>query len=160
MYAPSHSSAWACINGLNDEECMIIAEHSFIVTCITGSWDDTCSRKSRRSCRASCACASSSTCWWGPPPPVLTASLQPRYEDVRRNRHVREMFWHHSIAGKDIVSKQLSLLCGRQVGLGIERESTNNYRLKERVYLSSENSYQPSFSSHQWFIYQGTSGSR
>lgn len=32
--------------------------------------------------------------------------------------------------------------CGRQVGLGIERESTNNYRLKERVHLSSENSYQ------------------
>lgn len=32
--------------------------------------------------------------------------------------------------------------CGRQVGLGIERESTNNYRFKERVHLSSENSYQ------------------
>lgn len=32
--------------------------------------------------------------------------------------------------------------CGRQVGLGIEKESTNNYRLKERVNLSSENSYQ------------------
>lgn len=42
----------------------------------------------------------------------------------------------------DIVSRQLSSLCVRQGGLGIERESTNNYRLKERVHLPPENSYQ------------------
>lgn len=48
--------------------------------------------------------------------------------------------WHrHSLSATQLICSQR---CRRQVGLGIERESTNNYRFKELVHLSSENSYQ------------------